>query len=159
VSIIPGIDSREPERTDKSSGSLQGCRDLGAELGRLLAGAHVDHAGLAGDHEAGGHQLGAEQLRHLADVGALAAEQVAHRARALGEVVDVLLAEAGFAVARRGGRPWRGGVDRLFGHMLSVRALAPRAIGGSPQPRLCLIRAGAGRNAAPARSKSIRRGR
>ena len=38
----------------------------------------------------GGHPVGTQDARHLGDVRALAAEQVAHVARALGEVVDPL---------------------------------------------------------------------
>ena len=50
---------------------------------------YVD-ACLGRDREARGHALGAEDPRHLGDVRALAAEQVAHVARALREVIDVL---------------------------------------------------------------------
>ena len=60
-------------------------------VGLLLAAVHVGDAGLGGDREAGRHPLGAEHARHLGDVGALAAEQLAHVARALGEVVDPAL--------------------------------------------------------------------
>ena len=49
---------------------------------------HVGDARLGGDREAGRNELRAEHARHLRDVGALAAEQVAHLARALREVVD-----------------------------------------------------------------------
>ena len=105
MSSIPGIDSRAPERTDTSSGSSgspsdlparssrrrERVRDLLLEAGGLLAaGRHVGDARLGGDREARRHALGAEHPRHLGDVRALAAEQVAHLARALGEVVDEL---------------------------------------------------------------------
>ena len=50
--------------------------------------AHVGDARLGGDREAGGDELRAEHARHLRDVGALAAEQVAHLARPVREVVD-----------------------------------------------------------------------
>jgi hypothetical protein len=49
--------------------------------------AHVGHAGLGGDGEAGRDALGAEHARHLRDVGALAAQQIAHVACALRELV------------------------------------------------------------------------
>jgi hypothetical protein len=54
---------------------VEGARDL---LVRNQAGAHVLHAGLGGDREAGRDPLRAENARHLGDVGPLAAEQVAH---------------------------------------------------------------------------------
>ena len=50
--------------------------------------AHVGDARLGRDREAGRHPLGPEDARHLRDVGALAAEQIAHVPRALGELVD-----------------------------------------------------------------------
>ena len=53
-----------------------------------LAGLHVGDARLSRDREAGGHPVGAENPRHLGDVRALAAEQVAHLLGAVGEVVD-----------------------------------------------------------------------
>ena len=102
VSIIPGIENFAPERTETSSGSsacaelaahrlLEGGRwvlDLGAQLGRLVAGVEVDLAGLGGDREAGRHRE--PEVGHLGEVGALAAQQVLHVPAALGEVVDVL---------------------------------------------------------------------
>ena len=63
---------------------------VGHAVGLLLAGLHVGDAGLGGDREAGRDAVGAEHAGHLRDVGALAAEQVAHVLRALGEVVDPL---------------------------------------------------------------------
>ena len=65
---------------------------LGHPVGLLLAGLHVGHARLGRDREARRHAVGAEHAGHLRHVGALAAEQVAHVLRALGEVVDPLLA-------------------------------------------------------------------
>jgi hypothetical protein len=59
-------------------------------VGRAAPTAHVLDARLGRDREAGGHQLRAEHARHLGHVGALAAQQLAHLARALGEVVDPL---------------------------------------------------------------------
>ena len=56
----------------------QGGGDLVVEPGGELVGAHVGDAGLGGDREARRDAVGAEDPRHLGDVGALAAEQVAH---------------------------------------------------------------------------------
>ena len=47
-------------------------------LGRRAVVPHVLDARLGGDREAGGYSLGAEHPRHLGDVRALAAEQLAH---------------------------------------------------------------------------------
>jgi hypothetical protein len=61
---------------------------VGQALGQLALGVHVGHAGLGGDGEAGRNPFGAEDPRHLGDVGPFAAEEVAHLAGALGEVED-----------------------------------------------------------------------
>ena len=72
--------------------ALERLRDLvGHPVGLFLAGLHVGDARLGGDREAGRDAVGAEHAGHLRDVGALAAEQVAHVLRALGEVVDPLV--------------------------------------------------------------------
>ena len=63
---------------------------LGHPVGLGLAVAHVGDARLGGDREARRDTVLAEHARHLGDVGALAAEQLAHVPRALGEVVDPL---------------------------------------------------------------------
>ena len=99
---MPGIDSRAPERTETSSGSLgvaellagallerrQRLVDLLVEaLGEAVL-AHVGDARLGRDREPARHPIGAQDARHLRDVGALAAEQLAHVPRALGELVD-----------------------------------------------------------------------
>jgi len=55
----------------------------------------LSHARLGGDRESRGHPLGAEHASHLFHVRALAAKQVAHLARALGEVVHELSARGG----------------------------------------------------------------
>jgi hypothetical protein len=57
---------------------------------RELAPVHVRDAGLCGDREARRHPLRPEHARHLGDVRALPAEQLAHVLRPLGEVVDQL---------------------------------------------------------------------
>ncbi len=103
MSSIPGIDTRAPERTETSSGCLgiaehlagallergQRLVDLlGQAVGQLATGLHVGDAGLGRDREAGGHPLGAQHPGHLGDAGALAAEQLALIARALGELTD-----------------------------------------------------------------------
>jgi hypothetical protein len=56
----------------------------------IVGTAHVGDARLGGDREAGGDELRTKHARHLGDVGALAAEQVAHCARPVREVVDPL---------------------------------------------------------------------
>ena len=71
--------------------------EAGDALGHLLrqacrlgaARVHERDARLGGDREAGGNHARAEHARHLGDVRALAAQQHAHVARALGEVVHV----------------------------------------------------------------------
>ena len=103
MSIIPGIDSRAPERTETSSGSSASpsrlparsssarsasASSLGEPVGLGAVVAHVLHARLRGDGEAGRHALRAEHARHLRDVRALAAEQLAHVAAALVERHD-----------------------------------------------------------------------
>ena len=66
-------------------------RDLLLEpFGELASRLHVGDAGLGRDREAGRDALLPEHTRHLGDVGALAAEQVAHVLRSLCEVVDEL---------------------------------------------------------------------
>ena len=105
MSSIPGIDSRAPRAhrheqrvvgvAERLAGllleALERLVDLLLEAVRERAvRLHVGDAGLGRDREAGRHALGAEDARHLGDVGALAAEQLAHVARALGEVVDEL---------------------------------------------------------------------
>ncbi len=105
---MPGIDARAPERTDSSSGSAASPNVLPISCSTkatpcstsasisfervLLALLGEDGAGLGADGEARGH--GDAQAAHLGQVGALAAEQVLHRRRALGargaEQIDVL---------------------------------------------------------------------
>ena len=103
VSIMPGIDIAEPERTETSSGlsarteALAGLlfqrRHVG--LGRLpkpvgqVALVQVGEAGLGRDHEARRHVEA--DLRHLAQVGALAAQQHLVLAVAFVEGIDILL--------------------------------------------------------------------
>ena len=50
--------------------------------------AHVGDARLGRDREPARHPVGAQDARHLRDVGALAAKELAHVPRALGELVD-----------------------------------------------------------------------
>ena len=78
---------------------------LGQPGGLDAAVAHERHARLGGDREPGGHEVRAEDAGHLGDVRALAAEQHAHLARAVGEVVDVAGREAEIAVMARFSKP------------------------------------------------------
>ena len=73
---------------------LEGLVDLLLDSIRQLTVAQVGDAGLRGDHKAGRHPLGPEHAGHLRDPGALAAEQLAHLARAVGEVDDPAQAAA-----------------------------------------------------------------
>jgi hypothetical protein len=59
-------------------------------LRERLPGVHVGDTGLGGDGEAARHEVGPQHARHLRDVRALAAQEVAHLARSLGEVVNPL---------------------------------------------------------------------
>ena len=97
---MPGIEARAPERTETSSGlasspklrpvslptwasaASTGVRELGgiAALVRVEIGADF-----GGDGEARRHRQA--EVGHFGEVGPLAAEQVAHRARALGLAV------------------------------------------------------------------------
>ena len=65
--------------------------DLLLEPVGLVALAHVRDARLGGDREPRWDTILAEHPSHLGDVGALAAEQVAHLAGAFRELVDPLL--------------------------------------------------------------------
>ena len=119
-------------------------------VGLGAVGLHVGDARLGRDREARGHALGAEDARHLGDVRALAAEQLAHVARALGEVVDVLRlagysagheataalvptprAAAGRGRGARGSPRWR---DRPAGARARARRAPPPAGGRAPRP-------------------------
>ena len=97
VSIMPGIEAREPERTDTSSGlstspnlaprdladSVERGLTIGFnDFGKLLAELVIDAADLGGDGEA--RRDGQPKPRHLGEIGALAAEQIALRGIALG---------------------------------------------------------------------------
>ena len=90
-----GDEQRVVRITELRAGVLLEARErrvdlLGQVVGRRPVAAHVLDARLGGDREARGYSLGPQDARHLGDVGALAAEQVAHVPRALGEVVDPL---------------------------------------------------------------------
>ena len=102
MSIIPGIETAAPERTETSSGSPgspkrlpvlllergQVALDLGLEAVRELPAAlRVGAAGVGRDREAG--RDGHAELGHLRQPDALAAEQVATSLGGLVEVVDV----------------------------------------------------------------------
>ena len=102
VSIIPGMDTAAPERTETSSGSLGSPKrlpdlrssastwrsDLVREpVGQNAAGVHVVAAGLGRDREPGGH--GHAELRHLGETDPLAPQQLTPSLGGLVEVVDV----------------------------------------------------------------------
>ena len=109
MSIMPGIEARAPERTETSSGFFgspslapidffdlgERGGDLGLQLGRVgVVLLVVVGADLGGDGEARRHRQ--PEARHLGQIGALAAEQVAHIGAALGraaaKAVDPLFA-------------------------------------------------------------------
>ena len=124
MSIIPGIETRAPERTETSSG-LSGVAEARADaapdlldglahrileaVGVVAAEGVEGVADLGGDGEAG-RDWNAEAA-HLGEAGALAAKQVAHR----GVAVGAAAAEAkdrreagrrGLAFGRGGGHRW-----------------------------------------------------
>ena len=91
MSIMPGIETRAPERTETSSGlrlspkrrptalldAAEGRAHLLGQVGRILPVVVVEGgADLGGDGEARRHRQA--DRGHLGEVGALAAEQVAH---------------------------------------------------------------------------------
>ena len=80
--------SRLPECSSSRASASATCSDM--PVGLLAAGAHVLHAGLGGDREAGRHAIAAQHAGHLGDVRALAAQQLPHLPGAIGEVVDPL---------------------------------------------------------------------
>ena len=97
VSIMPGIEARAPERTETSSGLAASPKrgadrladlgqrrlDLGLQpVGQLAAVGVVGGADLGGDGEARRHRQA--EARHLGEVGALAAEQVAQTGMSVG---------------------------------------------------------------------------
>ena len=102
VSIIPGIETAAPERTETSSGSSGSpnrfpafdsseamCSAISASrpVGQLAAGGHVGAAGVGRDREARRHRDA--ERRHLGEADPLAAEELAPAAGVLVEVVDV----------------------------------------------------------------------
>ena len=86
---------------------LQHAQRVGELLGEPVrldpVGAHVGHARLRRDGEAGRHAVRAEHARHLRDVRALAAEELAHVAAALLERHDPV--RHGTSIARPRTRP------------------------------------------------------
>ena len=102
VSIMPGMENLAPRRTETSSGSASSprrlpmaassaCRCVSTSSIRPAGNAallQVGQARLGGDREA--RRDGQAHVRHLGQVGALAAEQVLHLPVALVEVVDEL---------------------------------------------------------------------
>ena len=113
VSIIPGIETAAPERTETSSGSSGSPKrlplrsssaprcalDLVLEpVRQRLAVRHVRAARVGRDREPGRHRHA--QLRHLGEADALAAEQLAAAVGGLVEVVDVALGGQGRIVSQ-----------------------------------------------------------
>ena len=103
MSIIPGIETAAPERTETRSGSagiaeplarrlLEPAhvrRDLALEPRRQVTVGHVGAAGVGRDREAGRNRQ--PERRHLREADPLAAEQLAPTARRLVEVIDETL--------------------------------------------------------------------
>ena len=119
VSSIPGIETGAPERTESSRGrriaealpvALQLARRhlrSGRRARRERAAApHVLDAGGGRDREAAWHPVGAEDARHLGEVCALVAEQLAHLRRAFFERVDPLRVRFERAQLALGGCGW-----------------------------------------------------
>ena len=120
---MPGIEARAPERTETSSGLARSpnCRpvmramwasagvDLLLQLLRIFLGVGVVvRADLGGDGEAGRHRQA--EVRHLGEVGALAAEQVASCRRGLRPCRRRRCRPIGLcgrACRRLASRPWR----------------------------------------------------
>ena len=102
VSIMPGIENFAPDRTLTSNGSAgspsvrpmassmsgEVAGDLRVEPVRRAAVPQVMPAGVRRDGEAGRH--GKAEIRHLGEVGPLAAEKVLEVLVALGEVIHEL---------------------------------------------------------------------
>ncbi len=97
---MPGIEARAPDRTETSSGFLRiregsvGQRrhmgergvDLGRQLVRIAPAVGIEPIAELSRQRKSGRDREAE-IRHLGEVGALAAEQIAHRPRTLGLAV------------------------------------------------------------------------
>ncbi len=163
---MPGIDSRAPLRTETSSGSpgspsfLPACSSRSDSAsatcssrpsGKPPSRMYATHASVV-IVKPRGHALGTEHARHLRDVGPLPAEQVAHVARPLAELVDPLRRDLGphdraILSRGRGSQPNAGVVlDRLGDRALG---LAQRPLGG--------VGRGGERRAERAREELVRR--
>jgi hypothetical protein len=121
VSIMPGIETGAPERTETSRGCsasgrrldpLQVVLDLAPQPGRELTALEIAVADVGGDGEAG--RDGNAERGHLGEPGAFAAEHVLHGRGAIGaalaEEVDERLGErpahAGVATSGEAWRSW-----------------------------------------------------
>ena len=117
VSIIPGIDTRAPERTETSSGSAASPKllpvdpldmgdavgDLGGErVAEALALVIIERAGRSRDGEAGRHRQA--DRGHFGEVRALAAEQLLIARLAVGDAAAEAVDEAGHRTSRPAGR-------------------------------------------------------
>jgi hypothetical protein len=102
VSIIPGIDIAEPERPNQQrilgaaealAGFLLQCRHVGLDIVhqavRQMVRLEIGQAGFGGHGKAGRHIQA--DLRHLAQAGALPAQQDLVLAIALFECVDIFI--------------------------------------------------------------------
>ena len=99
-------------------------------LRRLAARLHVGDAGLGRDGESGRDAVGAQHPGHLGDVGALAAEQLALFARALGELVHPLHRAGVPALIRA--RAY----DSLQRNGAACRSCQPEWTGWQPSPMI-----------------------
>ena len=95
-----GDEQRVVRIAERLAGALLQARERrvdgrGQPLRLRAVGAHVLDAGLRRDRETRRDEVGPEHARHLGDAGALASQQFAHVARALGEVVDPLGGDGG----------------------------------------------------------------
>jgi hypothetical protein len=139
VSIIPGIETAPPERTETRSGFraspkprpvvsssfVMFCADLVLESRRARSGGEKLHAGRAGDREPRGDRH--TEIGHLGEVRPLAAQHGLHVPGAVGFAVaeEVSVALSGHAWRRETGNErvaWRGGPI----HRTVARAFAQR---------------------------------
>ncbi len=103
VSIIPGIETRAPLRTETSNGIVGAAEALagpslelghrgadlaGEPIGQTATGFVISEAGFGGDRKPG--RDGEPGAGHLGEAGAFAAEEVFHLPRAVFEEPDAL---------------------------------------------------------------------
>ncbi len=151
MSIMPGIDAREPERTETSSGCLSSPNLRPVFLataasafstcafrpsGNFARVRIVAVASLGGDGEARRHRQ--PERAHLGQIGALAAEQFAHRRIALGlavaELVDPFGHSPAFPLPRLGLALPIVQCNRGFGAGSLPRRRQPQSLGPRDKP-------------------------